>query len=281
MMRCVARTVFVDGVTDPRLADYRALTDVALRRRLEPEQGIFIAEGDLVIRRALRAGYPMRSALMSERWVSSITDQLVDVDVPLYVGSEALLESVTGFHVHRGALAAMGRLAPIGVAEVLERCARIVVLEDVNSHTNLGAIFRCAAGLGMDAVLLSPSCTDPLYRRSVRVSMGEVFAIPYARFEKWPAGLRELSDAGFQILALTPDPTARSVDDITDIRDADKLALLLGAEGPGLSQGALAASTTAVRIPMHNGVDSLNVAAAAAVACYAIGRRPVSHELRT
>ena len=276
MMRCVARTVFVDGVTDPRLADYRALTDVTLRRRLEPEQGIFIAEGELVIRRALHAGYPMRSALMSERWVSSITDLVVDVDVPLYVGSEELLESVTGFHVHRGALAAMGRLAPIGVASLVERCARIVVLEDVNSHTNLGAIFRCAAGLGMDAVLLSPSCTDPLYRRSVRVSMGEVFAIPYARFEKWPGGLRELSDAGFQILALTPDPSARSLDDITDIRDADKLALLLGAEGPGLSESVLAASTAAVRIPMYNGVDSLNVAAAAAVACYAIGRRSVT-----
>jgi tRNA G18 (ribose-2'-O)-methylase SpoU len=276
MMRCVARTVFVDGVTDPRLADYRALTDVGLRRRLEPEQGIFIAEGELVIRRALRAGYPMRSALMSERWVSSITDLVVDVDVPLYVGSEALLESVTGFHVHRGALAAMGRLAPIGVASLLEKCSRIVVLEDVNSHTNLGAIFRCAAGLGMDAVLLSPSCTDPLYRRSVRVSMGEVFAIPYARFEKWPDGLRELSDAGFQILALTPDPSARSIDDITDIPDADKLALLLGAEGPGLSQSVLAVSTAAVRIPMYNGVDSLNVAAAAAVACYAIGRRSVT-----
>ena len=280
MMRCVARTVFVDGVTDPRLADYRALTDVGLRRRLEPEQGIFIAEGELVIRRALRAGYPMRSALMSERWVSSIGDLIVDVDVPLYVGSEELLESVTGFHVHRGALAAMGRLAPIRVASLLEKCSRIVVLEDVNSHTNLGAIFRCAAGLGMDAVLLSPSCTDPLYRRSVRVSMGEVFAIPYARFEKWPGGLRELSDAGFQILALTPDPSARSIDDITDIPDADKLALLLGAEGPGLSQSVLAASTAAVRIPMYNGVDSLNVAAAAAVACYAIGRRFVTR-LRT
>jgi tRNA G18 (ribose-2'-O)-methylase SpoU len=276
MMRCVARTVFVDGVTDPRLADYRALTDVSLRRRLEPEQGIFIAEGELVIRRALRAGYPMRSALMSEHWVSSVTDLVVDVDVPLYIGSEELLESVTGFHVHRGALAAMGRLAPIGVASLLENCSRIVVLEDVNSHTNLGAIFRCAAALGMDAVLLSPSCTDPLYRRSVRVSMGEVFAIPYARFEKWPAGLREVSDAGFQILALTPDPGARSIDDITDIRDADKLALVLGAEGPGLSESVLAASTAAVRIPMYNGVDSLNVAAAAAVACYAIGRRSVT-----
>jgi tRNA G18 (ribose-2'-O)-methylase SpoU len=276
MMRCVARTVFVDGVTDPRLADYRALTDVGLRRRIEPEQRIFIAEGELVIRRALRAGYPMRSALMSERWAPSLADLVAGIDVPLYIGSEELLESVTGFHVHRGALAAMGRLPPISVAELLPRCARVVVLEDVNSHTNLGAIFRCAAGLGMDAVLLSPSCTDPLYRRSVRVSMGEVFAIPYARFENWPGGLRELTDAGFQTIALTPDPSAISIDEITDIPDADKLALLLGAEGPGLSPGVLLSATWSVRIPMRNGVDSLNVAAAAAVACYAIRRRSTS-----
>jgi tRNA G18 (ribose-2'-O)-methylase SpoU len=282
MMRYVARTVFIDGVTDPRLTDYRTLTDVSLRRRIEPEQGIFIAEGELVIRRALRAGYPMRSALMTERWLSTMVDGgalaglVADVDVPLYVGSEELLESVTGFHVHRGALAAMGRLPPLGVGELVQRLpirARIVVMEDVNSHTNLGAIFRCAAGLGMDAVLLSPSCTDPLYRRSVRVSMGEVFAIPYARFDTWPAGLRELTEAGFQTIALTPDPSAESIDEIDDVRDVAKLALLLGAEGPGLSDGVMAAATRSVRIPMQGGVDSLNVAAAAAVACYAIGRR--------
>src|SRR5450755_1695565 len=228
MMRAVARTVFLDGkyldgVADPALADYRALTDVELRRRSEPAHGIFIAEGELVIRRALRAGYPMRSALMTKRWLSSVADFVADIDVPLYVGSEELLESVTGFHVHRGALAAMGRLPPISVAELLPRCARIVVLEDVNSHTNLGAIFRCAAGLGMDAVLLSPTCADPLYRRSVRVSMGEVFAIPYARFETWPAGLSELTDAGFQTLALTPDPNAESIDEITNMRDVDRI----------------------------------------------------------
>src|SRR5450432_3804133 len=273
MMPAVGTTAPVENVADPRLADYRALTDVELRRRTEPAHGIFIAEGELVIRRALRAGYPMRSALMTQRWLSSVADLVADTDVPLYIGSEELLESVTGFHVHRGALAAMGRLPPISIAELLPKCARIVVLEDVNSHTNLGAIFRCAAGLGMDAVLLSPSCTDPLYRRSVRVSMGEVFAIPYARFENWPGGLRELADAGFQTVALTPDPNAIPIDEITDMPDADKLALLLGAEGPGLSHSVLSSATWSVTIPMRNGVDSLNVAAAAAVACYAIGRR--------
>jgi tRNA G18 (ribose-2'-O)-methylase SpoU len=277
MMRAVARTVFLDGVfvdgaTDPALADYRALTDVELRRRSEPEQGIFIAEGELVIRRALHAGYPMRSALMTQRWVSSVADLVADVDVPLYVGSEALLESVTGFHVHRGALAAMGRLPLRTVADLLPRSLRLVVLEEVNSHTNLGAIFRSAAGLGMDAVLLSPTCADPLYRRSVRVSMGEVFSIPYARFESWPGGVTELRVAGFRVLALTPDSSATPIDEI-EMLDGEKLALLLGAEGPGLSKDALGAATSQVRIPMGNGVDSLNVAAAAAVACYAIARK--------
>jgi tRNA G18 (ribose-2'-O)-methylase SpoU len=281
-MRAVARTVFLDGVfldgtfpdgaTDPALADYRALTDVELRRRSEPAHGIFIAEGGMVIRRALRAGYPMRSALMTQRWVSSVADLVADIDVPLYVGSEELLESVTGFHVHRGALAAMGRLPLRSVADVLPQSSRLVVLEEVNSHTNLGAIFRSAAGLGMDAVLLSPTCADPLYRRSVRVSMGEVFSIPYARIESWPSGVTELREAGFRVLALTPDPRAKSIDDI-EMRDGEKLALLLGAEGPGLSTNALEAATSKVRIPMGNGVDSLNVAAAAAVACYAIARK--------
>jgi tRNA G18 (ribose-2'-O)-methylase SpoU len=166
----------------------------------------------------------------------------------------------------------MGRLPLKSVADVLPGSSRLVVLEEVNSHTNLGAIFRSAAGLGMDAVLLSPTCADPLYRRSVRVSMGAVFSIPYARIESWPGGLSELREAGFRVLALTPDSEATSIDDI-EVRDDDLLALLLGAEGPGLSKIALDAATGAVRIPMGNGVDSLNVAAAAAVACYAIARK--------
>src|SRR5450432_4800049 len=240
MMPAVGTTAPVENVADPRLADYRALTDVELRRRTEPAAGIFIAEGELVIRRALQAGYPMRSALMSERWLASVAGLVAEVEVPLYVGSQSLLEGVTGFHVHRGALAAMGRLPLPSVGDLLPRCTRIVVLEEVNSHTNLGAIFRCAAGLGIDAVLLSSTCADPLYRRSVRVSMGEVFALPYARFDTWPGGLTELSAAGFKLIALTPDATATSIDELV-ISDADKLALLLGAEGSGLSAVAPAA----------------------------------------
>jgi len=166
----------------------------------------------------------------------------------------------------------MARLPLRSVADLLPQSSRLVVLEEVNSHTNLGAIFRSAAGLGMDAVLLSPTCADPLYRRSVRVSMGEVFSIPYARIESWPSGLTLLREAGFRVLALTPDSRASSIDEIA-VQDGEKLALLLGAEGPGLSDSAVAVATSAVRIPMGNGVDSLNVAAAAAVACYAIARK--------
>ena len=273
MMRSMAATVFIDSAANPRLADYRALTDVELRRRSEPAEGIFIAEGELVMRRATRAGYPMRSALTSERWLPTVLS-LADVDVPVFVGSEELLREITGFHVHRGALAAMARLPLPSVESVLGAARRVVVLEDVNSHTNIGAIFRCAAGLGMDAVLLSPSSADPLYRRSVRVSMGEVFAIPYARFTSWPAGLHELASSGFDLLALTPDASATPIDELRTPDDA-KLALLLGAEGPGLSTSVLEAARP-VRIPMSNGVDSLNVTAAAAVACYALCTRPSS-----
>ncbi len=261
----------IEDPTDPRLADYRALTDVALRRRTEPADGVFIAEGELVIERALRAGYRMRSALMSQRWADSSEQLLADVDAPLYIGSDALLETVTGFHVHRGALAAMARLPVPTVDQVLGGARRVVVLEDVNSHTNIGAIFRCAAGLGMDAVLLSPRCADPLYRRAVRVSMGQVFAIPYARFDAWPAGLAALTKGGFEVFALTPAAEAISIEEIS-VSASDRVALVLGAEGPGLSDDVLSAARP-VRIPMSGGVDSLNVAAAAAVACYALRGR--------
>ncbi|MEZ0114141.1 tRNA G18 (ribose-2'-O)-methylase SpoU [Catenulispora sp. EB89] len=259
----------VTDPSDPRLHDYSGLTDVELRKVREPAEGLFLAEGEKVIRRALAAGYPMRSTLLSPKWVEAMRPLIDDVDAPVYVGSEPLLEAVTGFHVHRGALASMQRTPIPDAGAVLAKARRVVVMEDIVNHTNLGAIFRSAAALGMDAAVLTPSCADPLYRRSVRVSMGTVFALPYARLDSWPGGLTTLAEHGFRTIALTPGPTAI---DLRDLRfgPEDKVALLLGTEGDGLSDPALAAAELRVRIPMAAGVDSLNVAAAAAVACYAI-----------
>lgn len=256
-------THVVTDVGDPRLADYRSLTDVALRRRTEPEQGLFIAEGELVIRRAVAAGYRLRSVLLAPRWLSSLAGVLDGVEV--YVGDEPLLREVTGFHVHRGALSSVERRPVPDVGTVVAGARRIAVLEDVNTHTNVGAIFRAAVALGVDAVLLSPACADPLYRRSVRVSMGAVFAVPYARAEPWPGSLKALRDNGFRLLALSPYGGT----DIDAVATDEPLAVVLGAEGPGLSEQTLRIAES-VRIPMAHGVDSLNVAAAAAVAFYAL-----------
>lgn len=261
-------TETITDPSDPRLADYVGLTDVVRRSKHEPEAGFFLAEGLPVMLRAARAGYPLRSVLLADN--RAVPDGLPDA--PVYRASYEVLEAVTGFHVHRGALASFGRRPLPTAAEVLERATRVVVLEEVNNHTNLGAIFRTAAGLGMDAVLLSPTCCDPLYRRAVRVSMGEVFALPYAYLD-WPAGMDELRAHGFRVLALTPAADATPLDAVR-LGPDECAALLLGAEGPGLTPTALAASDLRVRIPMAHGVDSLNVANAAAVACWVVGRRP-------
>jgi tRNA G18 (ribose-2'-O)-methylase SpoU len=265
--------VLVDDPADPRLTDYLALTDVALRTRREPAGGLFIAEGELVIGRALRAGYEPRSVLVAPPRLGNLPPG-IGADVPVYVAPVPLLAEVTGFHVHRGALASMRRRPVPAAADLLVTARRVVVLEDVVNHTNLGAIFRCAAGLGMDAVLLSPRCADPLYRRSVRVSMGEVFAVPYARLEPWPGALAALRGAGFRLVALTPGRDAVALDRLAADLSADqRVALLLGTEGPGLSPAAAEAAEVKVRIPMAGGVDSLNVGAAAAIACYMLGAR--------
>ncbi|BCJ61435.1 TrmH family RNA methyltransferase [Micromonospora endophytica] len=255
---------------DERIGDYRALTDVELRTRWEPPHGLFIAEGELVLRRALRAGYPARSYLVDAKRV----DQLADLDTgdaPVYAATQDVLRAATGFHVHRGVLASFRRTALPTAAEVLATARRVVVLEDVNNHTNLGAIFRAVAALGVDGVLLSPTCADPLYRRSVRVSMGEVFAVPYAKLEPWPTALAQVSDAGFTVLAMTPAPDAVPIQRLTPAQRA-RAALLLGAEGAGLTEAAMTASDVRVVIPMRRGVDSLNVAAATAVACWELSR---------
>src|ERR1043166_8244815 len=192
-------------ITDPddeRIADYRALTDVELRTRWEPPHGLFIAEGELVARRALRAGYRPRSVLVDAKRAEQLAD--LAEGVPLYAATQAVLEQATGFHVDRGVLASFHR-KPLAVStEILKNADKVAVLEDVNNHTNLGDIFRGAAALGIDAVLLSPSCADPLYRRSARVSMGEVFAVPYATLSPWPQALDEVRQAGFTVLAMTP-----------------------------------------------------------------------------
>lgn len=253
------------------LADYTGLTDVALRRRREPAEGLFIAEGEKVIRRAVAAGYVVRSLLLEEKWLPALTDVIDQVDAPVYLASPETLESVTGYVVHRGALAAMSR-RPLEPALGLARTSRrLAVLEDVNDHTNVGAIFRGAAGLGVDAVLLSPRCADPLYRRSVKVSMGAVFSVPWSRLDTWPGGLRDVQELGFTVLALTPDPEATPLGDLPAGVTA-RCALVLGAEGAGMSERALSIADHRVRIPMSGGVDSLNVAAAAAVAFYALGQ---------
>jgi tRNA G18 (ribose-2'-O)-methylase SpoU len=254
---------------DPRIADYRALTDVELRTRWEPPHGLFIAEGELVLRRALRGGYPPRSFLVDAKRVGQFAD--LAAHAPLYTASPAVLQAATGFHVHRGVLASFHRRPLPEPDEVLSDARRVAILEDVNNHTNLGAVFRGAAALGIDAVLLSPTCADPLYRRSVRVSMGEVLAIPYAKFERWPAGLNQVREAGFTVLAMTPAADAIPLQRLTAAQRG-RPALLFGAEGAGLSAAAVRASDARVSIPMRRGVDSLNVAAAAAVAFWELGR---------
>lgn len=263
----------IERAHDDRLADYRALTDVDLRTKLEPPHGLFIAEGELVIRRAVRAGYRLRSVLLAPEWIERMQGLLDETGGPVYVAGYDVLRELTGFHVHRGALASFHRKPLPTVADVTGGARRLVVLEDVVSHTNLGALFRCAAALGMDGVVLSPSCADPLYRRAVRVSMGQVFALPYARAQAWPGSLDAVRAAGFTVVALTPAPDSVALDDVA-VADDDRLAVLFGTEGPGLSEPALRRSDMRVRIPMSRGVDSLNVAAAAAVTFWVLGRRP-------
>lgn len=240
-----------------------------LRTRWEPPHGLFIAEGELVLRRALRAGYAPRSFLVDAKRVDQLAD--LPAGAPVYAASQDVLEKATGFHVHRGVLASFHRRPLRSAAEVLAAARRVAILEDVNNHTNLGAVFRGAAALGVDGVLLSPSCADPLYRRSVRVSMGEVFAIPYARLEPWPAGLAAVRAAGFTVLALTPAADAVPIQRLAPAQRT-RAALLFGAEGAGLTGAAQSASDVRVAIPMRRDVDSLNVAAAAAVAFWELGR---------
>lgn len=267
----MATMLRIEDPADPRLHDYTGLTDVQLRRVREPAEGIFIAEGEKVIRRAVDAGYRVRSVLCAERWLPPLSDLLDPLDVDVFVGSDAVLRDVTGFRVHRGALAAMRRRPLPDLQSLAGSARRLVVLEDLVDHTNVGAILRSAAALGFDAAVTSPGCADPLYRRSVKVSMGAVFSLPWTSAADWPAALETLRATGHTLLALTPEPTAVPIDEVP-ADAASSCAVLVGTEGAGLSRAALAAADLRVRIPMSNGVDSLNAAAASAVACYALTR---------
>jgi tRNA G18 (ribose-2'-O)-methylase SpoU len=261
----------VTDPADPRLADYRDLRDVQLRENLEAEHGLFLAEGAKVVRRAVEAGFTPRSFLMAPRWLDGLADLLGPSGAPVYVVSEALAEEVTGFHVHRGALASLERRPLRSVDEVLDGARSVLVLEDLVDHTNCGAIFRSGAALGFDAVLLAPRCADPLYRRSIKVGMGAVFTLPWTRLPDWHGALTDLSARGFTTVALTLAPDSQPIEEA--VAGVDRLALVLGSEGHGLSDRWEQSADRRAIIPMAAGIDSLNVAAASAVACYIAARR--------
>lgn len=267
------RVIPIGSASDERLADYRDLTDVALRRVLEPEGGLYMAESVKVIARALAAGHRPRSVLVQEKWLDDVASVLEEApDVPVYVVSSDIAEALTGYVVHRGALAAMHRPVLPSIAETVEDARRVVVLEDIVDHTNVGAIFRAAAGLGAHAVLVSPRCADPFYRRSVRVSMGTVFQVPWTRLPEWSEARPILRDLGLHVAALALAEGAVPLD-VFAAAAPERVALVLGAEGDGLSRRALAAADSVVTIPMAGEVDSLNVAAASAVALWELRLR--------
>lgn len=267
----MATLLEISDPTDPRLADYRDLRDVELRKHLEAEHGLFLAEGEKVVRRAVEGGFTPRSFLMAPRWLDGLSDVLATTDAPCFVVSEALAEEVTGFHVHRGALASLERRSLPSVSTVLEGARSVLVLEDIVDHTNVGAIFRSGAALGFDAVLLAPRCADPLYRRSIKVAMGAIFSTPWTRLPDWYDALPSLSAAGFTTVALTLAPDAVPIEQA--VAGVDKVALVLGSEGHGLSPRWEQSADRRAIIPMREGIDSLNVAAATAVACYVTARR--------
>src|SRR5690625_516133 len=276
----------ITDLSDPALEDYLRMTDVRLRSRVEVERGLFMAESYEVISRAIDAGMAPRSFLMSEKWLERFTPLFSRFpEVPVFVGAEPLLEQLTGFHLHRGALASMQRPVLPPAAELLRAArtsgrSRIAILEDLVDHTNVGACFRSAAAMGLDAVLVTPRCADPLYRRSIRVSMGTVFQVPWTRIENWPTGMQDLQDAGYVVAGMTLVEGAIALDELV-AEDHQHPALLFGTEGHGIPPATDRPLDRRVTIPMKTGVDSLNVAASSAVAFYAT-RQPsgIEHERR-
>jgi tRNA G18 (ribose-2'-O)-methylase SpoU len=263
----------VDDPSDPRVADFRDLTTADRRPDRPGGRGLVIAEGVVVVQRLLRSPYPVRSLLGVPRRIDELAADLADLPVPAYTTDAATMAAIVGFHLNRGVLAVADRATPPDLGALLRDVGTVAVLEGVGDHENLGALFRNAAALGVDAVLLGPGCSDPLYRRSVRVSMGHVLLVPFAPLPPpWPASLDALRSAGLRVAALTP--AADAVPLAAAGLAGQRVALLVGAEGPGLTAEAMAAADLRVRIPMTPGVDSLNVATAAAVAFYAVKGDP-------
>ena len=286
------RFIHLDSINDERVAAYTNLTEIQLRNKLEPSKGLFIAESPKVIDRALAAGREPISLLVEEPWIEgmsetfNVIDERWGADIPVYVASPDQLKKLTGYRLHRGALAAMKRWPLPSVEEVCRGAHRIAVMEDIVDHTNVGALMRSAAALDVDAVLVTPSCGDPLYRRAARVSMGTVFQVPWTRIggddrHYWPfIGMQELRDLGFTTVAMALEDDSISLDELVrrlnndESADdhIDKLALIFGTEGDGLSHHTISRADLTVKIPMSHGVDSLNVAASSAVAFYATRR---------
>ncbi|NBP85893.1 MAG: RNA methyltransferase [Mycobacteriaceae bacterium] len=261
----------VVDITDPadaRVDDFRDLNSVDRRPDLPTGKGLVIAEGVLVVQRMVASRFAPHAFLGTDRRLAELGPGLAEVTAPFYRASAEVMAEVVGFHLNRGVLAAARRPPEQTASEIVAGARTVAILEGVNDHENLGSIFRNGAGLGVDAVIFGAGCADPLYRRAVRVSMGHALLLPYARAARWPDDLQMLRDNGFRILAMTPDPAARVLAEVLGDLTGDKVAILVGAEGPGLTAAALRASDARVRIPMSRGTDSLNVATAAALAFY-------------
>ena len=271
----MANIVEITDFSDPSLDVYARLTEAQLLNRFEPAKGMFIAESPKVIHRALDAGCEPVSLLMERKDIDGSAREIITrcPQIPVFTADEEVLCNLTGYHLTRGVLCAMRRPKLPAMEEICREASRVVILENVQNPTNVGAIFRSAAALGMDAVLLTPGCSNPLYRRSARVSMGTVFQIPWAYTGEWPGeGMKQLKNLGFKTAALALSDNSVSIDD-PKLMEEEKLALLLGSEGDGLTDTTIANCDYTVKIPMYHGVDSLNVAAASAVAFWQLRKQ--------
>ncbi|MEF9982146.1 MAG: RNA methyltransferase [Glutamicibacter sp.] len=268
------RILPVADLADSRLDEYLRLSEANLRMRTDVENGLYIAESTKVVQRAINAGHVPRSFLLAEKHLDQLTEEFNRFpDAPIFIGDDRQLQDLVGFHLHRGAMAAMNRPEPLDLDEALEASSRVAILEDIADHTNLGAIIRSASGLGVDAVLLTPKCVDPWYRRSARVSMGTVFDLPWVRMLSWPEDIQTLKRHGYEMLAMELTEDAIPLNEV-EIKSGQKVAMILGNEGRGVTDEALAAVDRTVIIPMYREVDSLNVGAASAIAFWHLCSAP-------